>query len=129
MTAPLGFARGGLSESRRPCGQYNLNVQARFELDPLGEKPVPADAYYGIQTARAIENFPISGLRAQPDLVTATVLVKKACAEANVALKRIEERIGDAIMRAADEILGGSLRDQIVVDIYQARARASNNMH
>jgi len=49
----------------------------RIERDPLGEKPVPEDAYYGIQTARALENFPISGMRAQPELVTATVLVKE----------------------------------------------------
>ena len=55
----------------------------RIERDPLGEKPVPADAYYGIQTTRALENFPISGLRAPADLVTATVLVKKCAAEAN----------------------------------------------
>jgi aspartate ammonia-lyase len=106
-----------------------LIVQARIERDPLGEKPVPADAYYGIQTVRALENFPISGLRAPADLVTATVLVKKACAEANVALKRLEERIGDAILRAADEILGGALRDQFVVDVYQAGAGTSHNMN
>ncbi len=104
-------------------------MQARIERDPLGEKPVPADAYYGIQTARAVENFPISGLRAQPDLVTATVLVKKACAEANVTLKRLEERVGDAIARAADEILGGALREQFVVDVYQAGAGTSHNMN
>jgi aspartate ammonia-lyase len=104
-------------------------VTPRTERDPLGEKPVPADAYYGIQTARAIENFPISGLHAQPDLVTATVLIKKACAEANVALKRVDERVGDAITRAADEILGGALRDQFVVDVYQAGAGTSHNMN
>ena len=104
-------------------------MQARIERDPLGEKPVPADAYYGIQTARAVENFPISGLRAPADLVAATVLVKKACADANVALKRLEERVGDAITRAADEILGGSLRDQFVVDVYQAGAGTSHNMN
>jgi aspartate ammonia-lyase len=104
-------------------------VQARTERDPLGEKSVPADAYYGIQTARAVENFPISGLRAPADLVTATVLIKKACAEANVALKRLDDRIGDAITRAADEILTGSLRDQFVVDVFQAGAGTSHNMN
>ena len=61
----------------------------RIERDPLGDKPVPADAYYGIQTTRALENFPISGLRAPADLVTATVLVKKCAAEANLALGRL----------------------------------------
>jgi aspartate ammonia-lyase len=106
-----------------------LNVQVRTERDPLGEKAVPADAYYGIQTVRAVENFPISGLRAPADLVTATVHVKKACAAANVALGRLEERIGTAIARAADEVLGGALRDQFVVDVYQAGAGTSHNMN
>jgi aspartate ammonia-lyase len=101
----------------------------RTERDPLGEFAVPADAYYGIQTARAVENFPISGLRAQPDLVTATVLIKKAAAQANVALDRLDKRIGDAIVRAADEVLGGALRDQFVVDVYQAGAGTSHNMN
>jgi aspartate ammonia-lyase len=101
----------------------------RTERDPLGEHAVPADAYYGIQTVRALENFPISGLRAPADLVTATVFVKKAAAEANVALKRLDERIGDAIIRAAEEILAGALRDQFVVDVYQAGAGTSHNMN
>jgi aspartate ammonia-lyase len=104
-------------------------MQFRTERDPLGEHAVPTDAYYGIQTVRALENFPISGLRAPADLVTATVLVKKAAAEANVALKRLDERIGDAIVRAAEEILGGALRDQFVVDVYQAGAGTSHNMN
>jgi aspartate ammonia-lyase len=106
-----------------------LNVAARTERDPLGEKQVPADAYYGIQTARAVENFPISGLRAPADLVRATVLIKKACAGANVSLKRLDTRIGDAIARAADEVLGGALRDHFVVDVYQAGAGTSHNMN
>ena len=104
-------------------------MQHRTERDPLGEYAVPADAYYGIQTARALENFPISGLRAQPDLVTATVLIKKAAAQANVSLDRLESRIGDGIVRAADEILGGALREQFVVDVYQAGAGTSHNMN
>src|SRR5204863_4564968 len=96
---------------------------------PLGEHAVPANAYYGIQTARAVENFPISGLRAHPDLVTATALVKKAAAQANVVLERLEPIVGDAIVRAADEILAGGLRDQFVVDVYQAGAGTSHNMN
>jgi aspartate ammonia-lyase len=104
-------------------------MPTRIERDPLGEHAVPADAYYGIQTARAIENFPISGLRAHPELVTATVLVKKAAAEANAALGRLEAALGDAIVRAADEVLAGSLRDQFVVDVYQAGAGTSHNMN
>jgi aspartate ammonia-lyase len=101
----------------------------RVEHDPLGEHPVPVDAYYGIQTARAVENFPISGLRAHPDLVTATVLIKKAAARANVELRRLDQRVGEAIVTAADEILNGALRDQFVVDVYQAGAGTSHNMN
>ena len=104
-------------------------MQFRTERDPLGESAVPADAYYGIQTARAAANFPISGLRAPADLITATILVKKAAAQANVALDRLEPRIGDAVIRAADEVLGGALRDQFVVDVYQAGAGTSHNMN
>src|SRR5258705_1843842 len=104
-------------------------MQFRTERDPLGEHAVPADAYYGIQTARARENFPISGLRAPADLVMATVLVKKAAAAANMELERLDTRIGDAIVRAADEVLSGSLRDQFVVDVYQAGAGTSHNMN
>jgi aspartate ammonia-lyase len=101
----------------------------RTERDPLGEVQVPVDAYYGVQTTRAVENFAISGLRAQADLVTATVLVKKAAAEANAALGRLDREIARAIISAADEILAGRLRDQFVVDIYQAGAGTSHNMN
>src|SRR6266581_6527898 len=101
----------------------------RTERDPLGELPVPEDAYYGVQTQRAVENFPISGLRAPADLVTATILVKKAAAEANASLGRLKPDVAAAIVRAADEILSGSLRDQFVVDVYQAGAGTSHNMN
>jgi aspartate ammonia-lyase len=101
----------------------------RTERDPLGDLQVPADAYYGVQTARAVENFPISGLRAPADLVTATILVKKAAAEANASLGRLEPEIARAIGAAADEILNGALRDQFVVDVYQAGAGTSHNMN
>jgi aspartate ammonia-lyase len=104
-------------------------MQFRTERDPLGEFSVPADAYYGIQTARAVANFPISGLRAPTDLVVAAVLVKKAAAHANAALGRLDAAIADAIVRAADEVLGGALRDQFVVDVYQAGAGTSFNMN
>jgi aspartate ammonia-lyase len=101
----------------------------RTERDPLGELAVPADAYYGVQTARAVENFPISGLRAPADLVVATILVKKAAAEANAALGRLDPETARAIVAAADEILSGTLRDQFVVDVYQAGAGTSHNMN
>jgi aspartate ammonia-lyase len=102
---------------------------ARVEHDPLGEHTVPADAYYGIQTVRASENFPISGLHAPADLVTATVLIKRAAARANVELGRLDSRVGEAIITSADEIVNGALRDQFIVDIYQAGAGTSHNMN
>src|SRR6202790_4566993 len=104
-------------------------MDVRVERDPLGEVNVPSDAYYGAQTARAVENFPISGLRAPADLVTATILVKKAAAEANAALGRLDQAVARAIVSAADEIVGGRFRDQFVVDVYQAGAGTSHNMN
>jgi aspartate ammonia-lyase len=101
----------------------------RIERDPLGELQVPAGAYYGVQTRRAVENFAISGLTAPPELVVATILVKKAAARANAALGRLPGGIADAIVAAADEVLAGSFRDQFVVDVYQAGAGTSHNMN
>jgi aspartate ammonia-lyase len=103
--------------------------ETRVERDPLGEVHVPADAYYGVQTQRAVENFPISGLKAPAPLVTATILVKQACARANAAAGRLDPAIADAIVQASDEILAGRLRDQFVVDVYQAGAGTSHNMN
>jgi aspartate ammonia-lyase len=104
-------------------------VEYRTERDALGELKVPAGAYYGAQTARAVENFPISGLRAHEDLVTATLLVKLAAAEANAALGRLSPDIANAVVQAIGEMLNGRLRDQFVVDVYQAGAGTSHNMN
>src|SRR3954464_13845070 len=104
-------------------------MKFRVEHDPLGDVRVPADAYYGAQTRRAVENFPISGLTAPPELVVSTVQIKKAAAEANAALGRLPTDIAAAIVRAADEILAGKLREQFVVDVYQAGAGTSHNMN
>src|SRR5438309_11209831 len=104
-------------------------MEFRTERDPLGDLKVPADAYYGIQTVRAVDNFAISALRAPADLVTATILVKKAAAEANAALGRLKPDVAAAIVSAADDILSGRLRDQFVVDVYQAGAGTSHNMN
>jgi aspartate ammonia-lyase len=101
----------------------------RTERDPLGELEVPADAFYGVQTMRAVENFPISGLRAPDDLIVATILVKKAAAETNAALGRLHPDVANAIRATADEILAGAFRDQFVVDVYQAGAGTSHNMN
>jgi aspartate ammonia-lyase len=90
---------------------------------------VPAEAYYGVQTERAVENFPISGLKAHAELVTATVHIKRAMALANASLGRLDRTLAQAIVQATDEILAGSLRDQFVVDVYQAGAGTSHNMN
>jgi len=104
-------------------------MKFRIERDPLGDVRVPADAYYGAQTRRAVENFPISGLTAPSELIVATVQIKKAAAEANTALGRLPRDVASAIVRAADEVLSGKLRDQFVVDVYQAGAGTSHNMN
>ncbi len=104
-------------------------MDTRIETDSLGEVRVPAAAYYGAQTQRAVENFPISGLRAHPALVRATALIKLASARANEELGKLDERLADAIARAAQEIADGGMRDQFVVDVYQAGAGTSHNMN
>ena len=101
----------------------------RIEKDPLGEKQVPAQALYGIQTLRAVENFPISGLRPLPAFVDAVVWIKKAAAETHKITGRLDPRLADAVVQAADEILAGDHRDQFVVDVYQAGAGTSHNMN
>lgn len=101
----------------------------RIERDSLGERDLPGDVYYGIQTARAFENFPISGWKPDPSLVTATVQIKKAAARVNRELGALDPRLADAIERAADQVLEGGLRDQFVVDPFQAGAGTSHNMN
>ena len=101
----------------------------REERDSLGTFLVPADALYGVQTARAADNFPISGLRAWPALTEAMVTIKKAAAYANRDLGRLSSVKADVIIRAANEILAGKYRDQFVVDVYQAGAGTSFNMN
>jgi len=104
-------------------------MQTRSEKDSLGVREIPADAYYGIQTDRAIENFPISGLRPKPSYVDATVHIKKAAAKVNKALGLLDAGKADAIVAACDEILNGKLREWFVVDVYQAGAGTSHNMN
>ncbi|MFS8909615.1 aspartate ammonia-lyase [Synechococcus sp. H60.3] len=104
-------------------------LQVRSERDSMGERQLPQSVYYGIQTARALENFPISGLKPLPEYVEACVLIKKAAAEVNGELGCIPPEVAKAIVQAADEILQGSLRDQFVVDVYQAGAGTSHHMN
>ncbi|MDX2099690.1 MAG: aspartate ammonia-lyase [Leptolyngbyaceae cyanobacterium bins.59] len=101
----------------------------RIEKDSMGEREIPETVYYGIQTLRAIENFPISGLRPLPTYIDACVLIKKATAIANGELGCISPELSGAIVQAADEVLNGKLRDQFVVDVYQAGAGTSHHMN
>jgi len=101
----------------------------RIERDPLGELPVPADALYGIQTERARRNFPISQLAPFASFVDAVIRIKKAAAVTHKETKRLEPKLADAIIRAADEVLAGQHRDQFVVDPFQAGAGTSHNMN
>lgn len=103
--------------------------KTRKETDSLGEKAVPASAYYGIQTARAVENFPVSGLKAHPLFVRAYVLIKKAAALTHESLSVLDASVARAISAAADEVLAGELADQFVVDVFQAGAGTSFNMN
>ncbi len=103
--------------------------RTRTEKDTMGEVRVPAAALWGAQTARAVENFPISGLRAHPAFVDATVRVKLAAARANARLGLLPRRKARAIEAAAREVLAGRWRDHFVVDVYQAGAGTSHNMN
>jgi fumarate hydratase, class II len=101
----------------------------RQERDPLGTLDVPAEALYGVQTQRAVENFPISGLRPLEPFVVAQVWIKKAAALTHRSTGRLDPRLADAIVAAADEVLEGRHREHFVVDPYQAGAGTSHNMN
>jgi aspartate ammonia-lyase len=105
------------------------NINDRTEKDSMGKKQIPNDVYYGIQTLRAVENFPISGIKPLATYVDACLLIKKATAIANGELNCISLEISTAIVQAADEILQGKYRDQFVVDVYQAGAGTSHHMN
>jgi aspartate ammonia-lyase len=104
-------------------------MSTRTEKDSLGLKEVPADAYYGIQTARAVENYPISGLRAHVTLIRAIAMIKEAAAEANRELGVIDKKTADAIIQAAREIQSGRWHEHFVVDVFQAGAGVSFHMN
>ncbi|QCS50535.1 aspartate ammonia-lyase [Picosynechococcus sp. PCC 11901] len=106
-----------------------MSADFRIEKDSMGDRQIPHDAYYGIQTLRATENFPISGIKPLPTYIDACVLIKKATAIANAELGCIEAQMSEAIVKACDEVLQGALRDQFVVDVYQAGAGTSHHMN
>ena len=103
----------------------------RLEHDLLGPKSVPADAYYGVQTARGLENFHISGveLRLYPDLIRALAMVKAAAARANFECGRFSQEILQGILGACREIIDGKLHDQFRLDVLQGGAGTSTNMN
>ncbi|MEX2460196.1 MAG: aspartate ammonia-lyase [Paenibacillaceae bacterium] len=101
----------------------------RIENDFLGSKEVPIDAYYGIQTLRAVENFPITGYRIHKEIIIAMAKVKKAAALANMEVRQLTPRLGEAIVQAAEEIIAGKWHDQFLVDPIQGGAGTSINMN
>ena len=101
----------------------------RIEKDFLGEKEVPRAAYYGVQTLRAVENFPITGYRIHASLIKAMAMVKKAAALANMETGYLQENIGGEIIEAAQEIIDGKFHEQFIVDPIQGGAGTSINMN
>ncbi|MEG1456350.1 MAG: lyase family protein, partial [Comamonas sp.] len=103
----------------------------RQEHDFIGIKTIPPDAYWGVHTARAVENFPITGhsVAHMPELIRAFAFVKKAAAHANLALGAIQEHQAHAIAQACDDLIAGQLHDQFVVDVIQGGAGTSTNMN
>ncbi|MFC7154973.1 class II fumarate hydratase [Halomarina halobia] len=101
----------------------------RTERDSLGEMQVPAGAYWGAQTQRAVENFPVSGITFGRRFVRALGIVKKAAARANVDLGHVDEETGEAIVAAADEVIAGEHDDQFPVDVFQTGSGTSSNMN
>ena len=101
----------------------------RVESDTMGEVKVLNSAYYGAQTQRAVENFPISGIRLPREFIRAMALIKLAAAKANMQLGLLEPKKGDAIVSAAKEVMEGSLYDQFVVDVFQTGSGTSTNMN
>lgn len=106
-----------------------MSLGTRLEKDSLGDVLVPEKAYWGSQAERTRNLFQISGLTEHPKMIDAYVLLKKACTQANTDLGLLTPEVGDAIIRAADEVLGGKLRDQFPVDVFHMGAGTSFNMN
>jgi len=101
----------------------------RTESDSIGTKSLPADVYYGVQSLRAVENFPITGTRMIPAMIHSLALLKKACALANKEAGVLEAKVADAIVAACDDICAGKFHDQFIVDPIQGSAGTSMNMN
>jgi aspartate ammonia-lyase len=109
--------------------QQQAKPNFRLEKDFIGTVQVPEDAYYGVQTLRAVNNFPISGLRLPREFIRAQGIVKLAAAKANVELGLLDKRIGGAIVKASQEVVEGKFDSSFVVDVFQAGAGTSQNMN
>ena len=105
------------------------SLATRTEKDSLGTKEIPANVYYGIQTLRAMENYPISGMRGHPTLIRAIGMVKQAAAEANQELGLVDKKRANAIVQAAKDVQAGSLNESFMVDVFQAGAGVSFHMN
>lgn len=101
----------------------------RQETDSVGTKAVPAQAYYGVHSLRAMENFSITGTRLHPEMIRSLAFIKKACAMTNMTADTMEDRVGEAIIQACDRILDGQFHDQFIVDPVQGGAGTSMNMN
>src|SRR5436190_24211277 len=101
----------------------------RTETDSLGPVQVPEQCYWGAQTQRAVENFPISGLRLPPRFIRALALIKKSCARVNQEMGLLDEKLARAIMQAADEVASGKYDDQFPVDVFQTGSATSTNIN
>ncbi len=106
-----------------------MSDDTRVEKDSMGEMRVPADAYYGAQTGRAVENFPISDLRFGRRFIAAMGLIKWCCAQVNLELGLLDEKKAKLIQQAAQEVIDGKLDSQFVVDIFQTGSGTSTNMN
>ena len=107
----------------------DMHPAMRREKDALGEVEIPATALWGVHTKRALDNFPLSGQKIPLPFIRALALVKRACAEVNLALGYLDPTVGEAILTACDELAEGSLAHQIVVDPFQGGAGTSTNMN
>src|SRR5688572_6988456 len=130
---PIFIIRGS-RVPRDDCGSarqrlHDMPDATRTERDSMGEMKVPADAYYGAQTGRAVENFPISDLRFPRQFIAAMGLIKSAAAEVNRDLGLLDEKREQLIQQAAKEVMEGKLDGQFVVDIFQTGSGTSTNMN
>src|SRR5436309_342429 len=121
---------GNINAPRALSARRRIRMtEFRVEKDFLGEVKVPKDAYWGVQTQRAIENFPISGIRFGRRFIYALGLIKMACAQTNMELGLLDNKVGKAIVQACQEVMDGKLDAQFPLDIFQTGSGTSTNMN